>query len=97
LVVATHLIRTLRDSVIVRWRGVVYALVAPSVRVPRKTGLSEEDLDKLLDARRMTEVMTEYWGRGLATEMAEAILRVAFEGLGMTDVVCFTLTTNRAS
>jgi [ribosomal protein S5]-alanine N-acetyltransferase len=42
-------------------------------------------------------LMTEYWNRGLATEMAEAILRVAFEQLHMTDLVCFTLTTNRAS
>jgi ribosomal-protein-alanine N-acetyltransferase len=42
-------------------------------------------------------LMAEYWNRGLATEMAEAILRVAFEQLQMTDLVCFTLTTNRAS
>jgi RimJ/RimL family protein N-acetyltransferase len=39
----------------------------------------------------------EYWGRGLATEMAAAILAVAFERLGLEEVVCFTLTTNRAS
>ncbi len=39
----------------------------------------------------------EYWNRGLATEMARAILRVAFELLQMTGVVCFTLTTNRPS
>ena len=42
-------------------------------------------------------LMAEYWNRGLATEMAEAILSVAFERLGMTDLVCFTLTTNLAS
>jgi ribosomal-protein-alanine N-acetyltransferase len=42
-------------------------------------------------------LMAEYWGRGLATEMAEGILAVAFERLHMTEVVCFTLTTNRAS
>ena len=42
-------------------------------------------------------LMAEYWGRGLATEMAKAILNVAFEQLGLTDLVCFTLTTNRAS
>jgi [ribosomal protein S5]-alanine N-acetyltransferase len=42
-------------------------------------------------------LMAEYWGKGLATEMARAILEVAFERLGMTDLVCFTLTTNRAS
>jgi [ribosomal protein S5]-alanine N-acetyltransferase len=42
-------------------------------------------------------LVAEYWGRGLATEMAGEILAVAFEKLGMEDVVCFTLTTNRAS
>lgn len=42
-------------------------------------------------------LMTEYWGRGLATEIARASLAVGFERLGLKDVVCFTLTTNRAS
>jgi ribosomal-protein-alanine N-acetyltransferase len=42
-------------------------------------------------------LVAEYWNRGLATEMARAILRVAFELLQMTGVVCFTLTTNRPS
>ena len=42
-------------------------------------------------------LVAEYWNRGLATEMALAILRVAFDQLKMTDLVCFTLTTNRAS
>lgn len=42
-------------------------------------------------------LMAEYWDKGLATEMARATLAVAFERLGMTDVVCSTLTTNRAS
>ena len=39
----------------------------------------------------------DYWNRGLATEMARAILKVAFEDLGLTYVVCFTLPANRAS
>lgn len=39
----------------------------------------------------------EYWGLGLATEMALAILQVGFQQLGIQDVVCFTLTTNSAS
>jgi RimJ/RimL family protein N-acetyltransferase len=42
-------------------------------------------------------LVTEYWGRGLATEMAKEILTGAFERLGMEKVVCFTLTTNRPS
>src|SRR3712207_7353445 len=35
--------------------------------------------------------------RGLATAMAEAMLGLALEKLGMTDVVCFALLHNRAS
>ena len=42
-------------------------------------------------------LIAEYWGRGLATEMAEGILAVAFGRLHMTEVVCFTLATNQAS
>lgn len=42
-------------------------------------------------------LMSEYWGKGLATEMAEASLKIGFEQLDLVDVVCFTLTTNRAS
>ncbi len=40
-------------------------------------------------------LVAEYWGRGLATEIAKEILTGAFERLGMEKVVCFTLTTNR--
>jgi len=42
-------------------------------------------------------LMPEFWGKGLATEMAQASLKVGFEQLGLVDVVCFTMTTNRAS
>jgi RimJ/RimL family protein N-acetyltransferase len=42
-------------------------------------------------------LMAEFWGRGLATEMARAILRIGFEEFGLKEIVCFTMTTNRAS
>jgi len=42
-------------------------------------------------------LMAAFWGRGLATEMAKAILTIAFEHLGMAVIVAFTLTTNQAS
>jgi [ribosomal protein S5]-alanine N-acetyltransferase len=42
-------------------------------------------------------LMAAFWGIGLATEMAEAIVAVAFERLGMADLVAFTLATNQAS
>ncbi|MUL35179.1 GNAT family N-acetyltransferase [Gloeocapsopsis dulcis] len=42
-------------------------------------------------------LMPAYWGKGLATEMAKAILKVGFEYLDIAEVVCFTLTINQAS
>jgi RimJ/RimL family protein N-acetyltransferase len=42
-------------------------------------------------------VMPEYWGRGLATEMAEALLEVGFKQLGLAEMACYALPTNRAS
>ncbi len=42
-------------------------------------------------------LMVNYWGKGLATEMGEQILKIGFELLKLQEVVCFTLTTNKAS
>jgi [ribosomal protein S5]-alanine N-acetyltransferase len=42
-------------------------------------------------------VMPERWGEGFATELGTAAVGVAFETLGITDVVAFTLPENRAS
>jgi [ribosomal protein S5]-alanine N-acetyltransferase len=42
-------------------------------------------------------LLAAHWGQGLAMEMAEAILTVGFERLGLSAVVAFTLPTNRAS
>ncbi len=37
------------------------------------------------------------WGQGLATELALAAVRVAFDDLGLGEIVAFTLPTNIAS
>ena len=42
-------------------------------------------------------LLADYWGRGLATEMAREAARVAFEELGLASLVCFTTRSNRAS
>jgi RimJ/RimL family protein N-acetyltransferase len=41
--------------------------------------------------------MPEYWGRGLATELALECVRIAFTRLRLPELVSFTLPTNRAS
>jgi len=62
-----------------------------------RAGLKHSHVGGSDEVELLYSVMSEYWGKGLATEMAEAILTVAFEQLGLDDLVCFTLTTNRAS
>ena len=42
-------------------------------------------------------LMSQFWGRGLATEISEAIVQLGFQHIGLHNIVCFTLPTNRAS
>jgi RimJ/RimL family protein N-acetyltransferase len=42
-------------------------------------------------------LMPDYWGQGLATEIAYESLKIGFEQLKLSNIVCFTLTTNLAS
>jgi len=42
-------------------------------------------------------LLPQHWGQGLATELAVASVRTGFDLLHRPDLVCFTLTTNRAS
>ena len=60
-------------------------------------GLKHTEVDGNDEVELAYAVVADAWGRGLATEMAEAVLRLGFEHLGLTEVVCFTLTSNRAS
>ena len=42
-------------------------------------------------------LMPAYWGQGHATEIAKRSLKIGFEMLHLTNIVCFTMTTNYAS
>jgi RimJ/RimL family protein N-acetyltransferase len=42
-------------------------------------------------------LMPEFWGQGLATELARESVRVGFEVLGASEMICFTLPDNRGS
>jgi [ribosomal protein S5]-alanine N-acetyltransferase len=54
-----------------------------------------------IEGREEVEVgygfMPEFWGRGLATELAAASVRLGFEVLGQEELVCMALPTNGAS
>jgi [ribosomal protein S5]-alanine N-acetyltransferase len=39
-------------------------------------------------------LVPEFWGRGLAGEIATESVRVGFQALGLSELVCFTLPTN---
>lgn len=62
-----------------------------------RAGLYNTHVGGSVEVELAYALVAEYWGKGLATEMARAILAVAFERLGINDLVCFTLTTNRVS
>ena len=42
-------------------------------------------------------LMPDFWGRGLATEMARTVLRIGFDQLGLGEIVAFAPTANLAS
>lgn len=42
-------------------------------------------------------VMPQFWNQGLTTEFVMACCEIAFEILGLDNIVCFTLATNKAS
>ena len=43
------------------------------------------------------KLLSDFWGRGLATELAETTIFVAFEKLGLPELVCGTTPNNQAS
>lgn len=54
-----------------------------------------------IDGKPEVEVLyalrSDFWGNQFATEMARAVVRFAFERLGATELVAYTLPTNVAS
>ncbi len=58
----------------------------------RKTAIEGNEETEVLYA-----LAPEFWGHGLATEIARASANIAFTRLGLRDVVAFTLPTNLAS
>jgi [ribosomal protein S5]-alanine N-acetyltransferase len=55
----------------------------------------------VIEGRNEIEVayalLPEFWNQGLATEIARTSVNAAFNDLGLSELVCFTLPTNVAS
>jgi ribosomal-protein-alanine N-acetyltransferase len=62
-----------------------------------RAGLKKVDVDGQGEVELAYAFLPQFWGQGFATEVSEAILKVAFETLGLSEVICFTLKTNLAS
>ena len=60
-------------------------------------GVKNIEIDGKTEMELLYALRAEYWGKGLATEMADAVLTVAFAQLDLANVVSYTLLTNRAS
>lgn len=60
-------------------------------------GLRSWDVEGTPETEISYAIASNCWGRGLATELARACVRIAFEELGKDNVVSFTLPTNKGS
>ena len=60
-------------------------------------GLRRVNLEGGTETEVAYALPANHWGRGLATEMAQVSVEIAFGRLNLTDVVSFTLPTNGAS
>ena len=66
-------------------------------RFAGRGGLHRVEIDGREEIEVGYSLLAEFWGRGLATELARESIRAAFTILKLPEIVCFTLTTNRAS
>jgi ribosomal-protein-alanine N-acetyltransferase len=69
----------------------------PSGRFAGRGGLRRAEVAGRHEVEVGYALKPEFWGRGLATELALASVEAAFQMLGLQALVCFTLRTNRAS
>ena len=77
--------------------GVWMARERQTGRFAGRGGLRHVSLEGNDEVEVLYGFLPEFWGRGLATELARESVRLAFTALHLPDVVCFTLATNHAS
>jgi RimJ/RimL family protein N-acetyltransferase len=71
---------------------------AGSGRLVGRAGIREVQLDGgVSEVELAYALMPEFWGKGLAAEAARALVKIAFDDLGLDELVAFTLAENRAS
>jgi len=62
-----------------------------------RAGLRWVNVNGKQEIELLYAVLPDFWGKGFATEIANACLEIAFDVLRLTNIVCFTLPNNHAS
>ena len=60
-------------------------------------GVIETRVDDMEGVELLYALTADHWGQGFASEMAGSVVAQAFDQLGLEELLCFTLTTNRGS
>lgn len=81
------------------WEGLsLWAVVERETgRVVGDAGLQWEEIEGQREVDLGCRIIRRYWGRGYATEAAEACLRAGFEQLGLERIVAMTDAGNAAA
>ncbi|HEY2664502.1 MAG TPA: GNAT family N-acetyltransferase [Candidatus Binataceae bacterium] len=62
-----------------------------------RAGLRHIEIEGVAEVEVLYALMPEFWRAGLASEITDELIRIAFNRLGLPNVVAFTLPSNRAS
>lgn len=62
-----------------------------------RAGLRHIEIAGVDEVELAYALMAEFWGRGLATEIAAKLVEIGFERLGLGELIAFTWTINKAS
>ena len=62
-----------------------------------RAGLNDLDIEGKAETELAYSLMPDFWGRGLATELAHAMVKIGFETLKLPALIALTLHTNAKS
>ncbi|HYB91722.1 MAG TPA: GNAT family N-acetyltransferase [Candidatus Binataceae bacterium] len=66
-------------------------------RFAGRAGLRDVQIDGSAETELLYALRPEFWGKGIATEIARAVVRIAFDRLRIATLIAYTLPDNRAS
>jgi ribosomal-protein-alanine N-acetyltransferase len=80
-----------------RWGFGVWTVLLPGGEVIGHAGVQHTTIGDRPEVELLWFIHPDHWNRGYATEMAREAVRVAFDVLGLDDVISFTVHGNAAS